>query len=518
MTIDEAFKLATEHYEAENFQQAEQICREILEKQPNNAETLYFLGIIYIQLQQSDSAIHYIQRSLQINSTNANTYLALGTAFQQKGLLDEAVSCYQKTINLDPSNADSFNLVGNIFKDKGRLDEATNCYQKALQLNPNSADIYNELGILFHLKKQYDRAIIYYKKAIQLNSKFALAYCNIAKALHQMGQIEEAIIYFKKTLMLEPNLSDAHLNMSLSFLLLGDFQQGWKEYEWRKKLTNIYNRDLPQPLWNGSDIAGLTILLHAEQGFGDTIQFIRYAPLVAQRGARVIVECMKELRALIRNVEGIDNIFTRGEQLPIFDMHCPLPSLPLIFNTNIESIPANIPYIIANNILVERWREKFDNDKSKLKIGLTWLGNPNHVNDETRSCSPKIFLPFVGLSNITFYSLQKNMSTESIENLPKGIKLVDYTSEIKDFSDTAAIIENLDLVISVDTSVAHLAGALGKPVWTLIPFVPDWRWMLNRADNPWYPTMRLLRQPSSGDWESVIAKVKDELLKLMSNN
>ncbi len=549
MNVNTAIQAALENYQAGKLHQAEHICKSILSIQPQNANILHLLGIIYYQLKEYDSAISSIEKALQLKPNDADAYFNLGNAFVDTSQLDNAITCYQKALQINPNIFEVYNNLANVFMEKGQIDnaiisyqkaiefnpnivdsydnlgtalikkkqfdEAISCYQKALQVNPNSADIYNSLGVVFHKKRQYDQAIIYYKKALQLNSKFALAYCNIAKALYQIGQIEEAVIYYKKTLILEPNLSDAHHNMALSLLLSGDFEQGWKEYEWRKKLTNIYDRDFSQPLWNGSDISGLTILLHAEQGFGDTIQFIRYAPLVAQRGARVIVECMKELRSLIRNVEGIDYILTRGEQLPKFDMHCPLPSLPLLFNTNMESIPANIPYFTANTILVQRWRGKIHNDKSKLKIGLTWLGNPNHVNDETRSCSPKIFLPFDNLANITFYSLQKRMSTEGIENLPKGIKLVDYTKEINDFSDTAAIIENLDLVISVDTSVAHLAGALGKPAWILLPFVPDWRWLLNREDSPWYPTIRLFRQPSLGDWGSIITKIKDELLKLL---
>jgi tetratricopeptide (TPR) repeat protein len=584
MTVDEALKLATKHYEAGNFQQAEHICREILEKQPNNVETLYFLGIIYIQLHQSDSAIQHIQRSLQINPANADAYLALGTAFQQKGLLDESVSCYQKTINIDPNNADPFNLLGNIFKDKGRLDDAMSCYQKALQFNPNYTDAYINLGIILHdkgqldeaiscyqkvlqinpnyadafyklgnafqEKKQFDKAMSYYQKAIQLNPTLTDAFNNLGISLKEKGQLDEAIQYwqkalqldptytnaynnlgcafkdkmcldeaviqYKKALEIDPNAAETHFNLSGIFLLNGNFHEGWREYEWRNKLKEFRHRIFKQPLWDGFDISKSTILTFIDKGlkgFGDTIQFIRYAPLVSQCGAKVIVECQKELESILKGIKGIDQVIkeTQDELLPAFDTYCPLLSLPFIFKTNLANIPNIIPYITADTLLVKQWKSRIQYDHAKFKIGLVWSGDPKHKTNIFRSCPLDILKPLAGSKDIILYSLQKG----DVEKPPQDMGIIDYTEEIRDFSDTAALIENFDLVISVDTAVAHLAGALGKPIWTLLPFAPDWRWMLNREDSPWYPTMRLFRQPAPGDWESVISKVKDELLKLL---
>lgn len=484
-----------------------------LQLNPNILDAYNNLGNAFMEKGKIDNAILSYQRAIQINPRVVDTYTNLGSALIKKGQFDEAISCYQKALQINPHVAIAHCNLGDAFQEKGQLDEAISCYQKALEINPYFDNPYNSLGTAFHKKGQYDLAISYYQKALQLNSDFTLAYCNMAKALHSKGQVDEAITYFQKALQLEPDLADAHVNMSLALLLSGDFKQGWREYEWRQKLRDFYKRDFSQPFWDGSDISGLTILIHAEQGYGDTIQFIRYAPLIAQRGAKVMVECLKELASLLKNVEGIDNIIVRDEQLPEFDVHCPLLSLPLVFNTALESIPANIPYITADMILVQKWRDKIKSDNSKLKIGLTWSGNPKHVDDQNRSCPLEIFSSFRQLNNITFYSLQKGEAAEQVKNSLEGLKFFDYTEELNDFSDTAAFIENLDLIISVDTAVAHLAGALGKPVWTLLPFVPDWRWMLNREDSLWYPTMRLFRQPTLGDWKSVIDKVAEELQK-----
>jgi hypothetical protein len=254
-------------------------------------------------------------------------------------------------------------------------------------------------------------------------------------------------------------------------------------------------------------------LLHAEQGLGDVIQFVRYIPYVAQLGTKVIIECHKELKSLLKNVEGIQQVISQGEELPSFDVHCPIASLPLIFNTIQDNIPTNIPYIYVESMSVNKWKNKLENDNSKLNIGLVWAGNPKHKNDRNRSIPLSGFLPLMKFTNITFYSLQKGTASEQSKNLPIRMKLVDLTKEINDFADTAALIENLDLVITVDTAVAHLTGALGKPVWVLLPFAPDWRWMLNREDSPWYPTIRLFRQPSLGDWDSVISRITKELQK-----
>lgn len=451
--------------------------------------------------------------SEQTDISKAADFYDQGIAFQDKGRLEEAVTCYQKAIELNKNHAGAFYNLGVAHQKMCQLDKAILSYEIAIGLNQSFVEAHFNLGIAYKEKEQIEEAVTCFQRVLQLKQDHAGAYYNLGNALVAQGHFDESLQFYQKAIEIDPDCAEAHWNIALIKLLTGNFQEGWRGYEWRWKLKDILTKpSFHKPLWDGSDIKGKTILLYAKQGFGDTIQFIRYTPLIAQRDANVIVECQKELISLLKNVEGVQHIIGHGESMPHFDIYCPLLSLPSIFDTTLESIPSQIPYISVDSGLVQKWHEKFKHDKSKQKIGLVWSGDPALKDDHSRSCSLEIFSPLAQLDDIIFYSLQKGEASEYKNNLPHKIKLIDYTEEIKDFSDTAAFIQNLDLIISVDTAVAHLAGALGKPVWALIPFVPDWRWLLNRNDSPWYPTMRLFRQPSRGDWEAVIAIIAKELL------
>jgi tetratricopeptide (TPR) repeat protein len=551
MNINKAIESAFENHKAGKLERAQYIYKKILGKYPKHFDALHMLGVTCFQLGKLDSAVMYIKKALQIsptnalayynlanvfqakrqhdeaityyqkavelNPTNAYAYYNLGNIFIEEGQRDKAVQCYQKAIDLDPKYVDAYYNLGNTFKEEGQHDKAVQCYQKAIDLDPKYVDAYCNLGNTFKEEGQHDKAVQCYQKAIDFNPNSADAYYNLGNILKDKGHLDEAISYYQKAVEIRPNFVNAHFNMSLTNLLSYNFKQGWAGYEWRWKLEGKIQHNFSQPLWDGSDIRGLTILLHAEQGFGDTIQFIRYVPLIAQQGAEVIIWCQEALASLLQNVKGIKQVFARGEQIPQFDVHCPLASLPFVFDTVLESIPAIIPYITVDSLLVRQWFNKIQRDNSKLKIGIAWSGSKTHIRDRYRSCALETFSPLTQLDNIALYSLQKGEAIKQAMNPPEDMKLIDYTEEISDFSDTAAFIENLDLVISVDTVVAHLAGALGKPVWTLLPFAPDWRWMLNREDSPWYPTMRLFRQPVPGDWNSVMKKVSEELQKLVSS-
>jgi Tfp pilus assembly protein PilF len=516
MNIDNHIRLALRYFQSGNLQQAENIFKNILKKKHNNINALYNLGVLYNQLENYDLATTYIEKLLRINPNNANAYYILGKASHALGHFDKAVDCYRKVINLNPFSALIYYNLGETLQDKGELDEAFIYYKKELDINPDYADAYNNIGIILHSKGQLDEAIRYYEKALMLNPHSENMHNNLGILYKDRGNLNKAIKYYRKALRMNPSQAVIHYGFSMTLLLDGKFEEGLKEYEWRWGTKDFlqYTRNYTKPLWDGSNISGKTILLHSEQGIGDTIQFIRYAPLIADKGANVIVDCQGELVPLLKGVEGIRQ-FVEQEKSPEFDIHCPLLSLPLLFNTKLESIPAKIPYIMVDTLLVDKWKDKIANDNAKLKIGLVWAGRPEHKNDRDRSCSLKVFLPIAELGDISLYSLQKGKAAKQAQNPPRGMKLLDYTEEIRDFSDTAALIENLDLIVSVDTSVVHLAGALGKPVWTLLPFAPDWRWLLNREDSPWYPTMRLFRQTAQGDWESVIAKVTDDILKII---
>jgi len=296
-------------------------------------------------------------------------------------------------------------------------------------------------------------------------------------------------------------------------LLQGDFKRGWQEHEWRWKCRDYPSpqRNFAQPLWDGSALERRTLLLHTEQGLGDAIQFIRYLPLVAQRGGKIIIECQAELRRLFQTMLEKCPIVVRGDPLPAFDLHCPLLSLPLIFGTTLENIPQTVPYLHADAQDVKKWRERLDEHSPHLKMGLVWAGSPTNKNDRSRSIKLQSLAPLGQVPGVRLLSLQKGAAAAEAKTPPMGMELVDYTQELTDFADTAALIANLDLLISVDTAVVHLAGAMGKLVWTLLPFSPDWRWLLERENSPWYPTMRLFRQQVIGDWDNVITRVASAL-------
>jgi Flp pilus assembly protein TadD len=514
MNIHNQTQSALKYYQSGDLQQAEYIFRKILEKKHNHIDALHNLGALYAQQGHYDLAITYIEKAIRISPHNADAYFILGKSFHAKGDLDQAITCYRKVIKLNRFFLLAAYNLGEALQDKGEVEEALVCYRNELEINPNHADSCNNIGIILHAQGKYDESIQHYQKALTMSPRSENVWNNLAIALKDCGALDKAIHCYRTALQLNPSQPIIHYGLSMTLLLAGYFEEGWREYKWRWKTRDFerYARNFTRPLWEGTDIPGLTILLHDEQGFGDTIQFVRYAPLIARKGVKVIVECQRELVGLLQSVEGIHQVIGREEKLPAFDRYCPLAGLPLLFGTTLESIPAKVPYIEGDSLSVQKWRNKVQDDKSKIKAGLVWAGRPEHKNDRNRSCCLEIFYPLAELSGISFYSLQKGCAAEEAKKPPEGMKLIDYTEDIHNFSDTAAFIMNLDLVISVDTSVVHLAGALGKPVWTLLPYAPDWRWLLNREDSPWYPTMRLFRQPSPGDWDSVILKVKNELL------
>jgi len=532
-----------------DFDKAEVICRKILKKKTDSADALHLLGLIYSQRGQLELAIDTINNALKFDKKFPEAYNNLGNICQETKRLDEAIACYHKALRLDPRSAETYYNLGVCLQDKRQLDEAIDCYHKALHYNLNSFGLFNNLGLALYDKGMFDDAIVYYQNAIRLNPSFAEAYYNLGKvyqdkeqldvaisyyqkalqcnpeyadvwnnlglAFKEKGQIDEAMQCFDKALQISPEFASAHWNSALAFLLTSNFMRGWEEYEWRWELEDFHLHPFPQPRWDGYDLRGRTIFLHAEQGFGDTIQFIRYVPLVAEMGAKTIVQTQEALISLARNIPGINQVVSSEVPVPLFDVHCPLLSLPCVFRTTMETIPSAVPYITADARLAERWKKRMHSDIEEIKLGLVWAGKPTHKRDRYRSCSLSVYAPLAEIKDISFYSLQKGERAQDGQYPPPGMKLIDWSDELHDFSDTAALIANLDLILSVDTSVAHLAGAMGKPVWTLLPFMPDWRWMLDREDSPWYPTMRLFRQPAPGDWESVMERVSEELTKVV---
>ena len=514
MDIDRALQSALNNYRTGDLQHAAEGYLEILRDHPDNTDALFMLGLMSAQTRNLDLAAEYFLETIKTASSHIGAYYNLGNVYRDKGRINDAFRCYQRVIQLNPMHAEAYINLGVIHRTQGRFHEEIQCYQKAIQINPSSAEAFFNLGHVFFDKGQFDKALACYEKVVLLQPSFVHAYMNLGLILRIRGRHEEALSCYQKAIQLNPDDAAAHWNLSNVLLLLGKYAEGWSEFEWFRKTEDCIKRqrNFTQPVWNGSDIQNRTILLHAEEGFGDTLQFIRYASLVADRGANVIIECQKELVSLVKNIEGIKDVVPDGGPLSAFDIHCPLMSLPGIFHTTLEDIPARMPYLTADPSSVEKWGRRLQHDGSPLKIGLIWSGGGLPLK---KSASLDMFSPLGKLKDVTFYSLQKGPPAEQAKNSPEGMIFVDYTDELHDFSDTAAFIENLDLVISVDTAVAHLSGALGKPVWTLLPFVPDWRWLLDREDSPWYPSMKLFRQPSLEDWKSVIDKVLDNLRRLI---
>ena len=486
---------------------------------PRNAELHNNLGAALQELGKFDEAILSCRQAITLNPEFAKAHNNLGTALKKQHKLKDAMKSFNRAIELKPDYAEAYYNLGSALHTSGRFDEAIDAYKEAITIKPDYAKAHYNLGNTLKEQENLDEAVTSYKQAITIKPDYVMAYNNLGTILQEQGKIDEAAECYSRAIRLKPDYADAHLNKALTSLLNGNFKSGWQEYEWRLRTKNYALRNFNHPMWDGKPLNEKSILIHTEQGFGDTIQFIRYLPMVQAQGGRVIFECLPDLICLLKNSNGFDNIIEKkssGKLSEQFDVHVPLLSLPGLFGTTVGSIPSDIPYIAADPRLIDQWRIRLDDDH-KCKIGIVWAGNPNHKKDHSRSCSLSDFATLAGIPELSIYSLQKGPASVEVNKWPGGEEIIKLDSEIHDFADTAAIIANLDLVISVDTVVAHLAGAMGKPVWTLLPFVPDWRWLLNRTDSPWYPSMRLFRQTRANDWSGMFKRLKQTLLQEVGN-
>lgn len=423
-------------------------------------------------------------------------------------------SC-DRTIALQPDYAEAHSNRGNTLKELKRFSEALASCDRALALRPDFATAELNRANVLHELKLFEEALAGYDRASGLRPDYVEALTNRGVTLHDLKRFDEALGSYDRAIAVQPDYAEAHYREAFCRLLIGDFQRGWPKQEWRWKSNQLSDvkRSFSQPLWLGSsDIAGQTILLHAEQGFGDTIQFCRYAPLVAERAGRVILEVQSALHALMCDLPGIAQIVSRGEKLPEFDVHCPLLSLPLALGT----IPSKTPYLRPSHSAALSWNERLGS-AARPRIGLAWSGSPTHKNDHNRSIAlGSLLLSLAGI-DATLVSLQRDVRTVDAAVLHRRTDILHFGDELKNFSDTAALISNLDLVISVDTGVAHLAGALAKPVWVLLPFIPDWRWRLDCEDSQWYPTARLFRQDATRTWDGAIERIQVALRDYAQN-
>jgi hypothetical protein len=448
-------------------------------------------------------------------------------------MADESAADFRRAIELQPKMFNALRSLGIYLYQRDRLDEATEYFRRALEVEPKAGLIHSGLAMAYIRMGKYQEGIRECRLAIEAQPDLLDPRANLGVALRDIGEYDQSLAAYEDALKLNRDCDTIRANRALIYLVRGQFEQGLPDYDDRWKIAEFsrYGRDYKAPRWEGADLNGKTIILWHEQGTGDTIHFARYARILADKGASVIMEVQKSLVGLLKSVEGVKLVITKQDALPPVDFHAPLMSLPGILKTTVQTIPSDVPYISADPGLLDGWRQRLlaaeaagprptAGERSGIRVGIVWRGTPGHRLDRDRSVELRQFAPLAQApaAEVRFVSLQvldtqvpgSNLSIREREHPP--FPMIDLTAGIRDFSDTAALIANLDLVISVDTAVVHLAGAMARPVWTLLPYVPDWRWLLDRQDTPWYPTMRLFRQPQYGNWSAVLERVGGELV------
>ncbi|HEY8751646.1 MAG TPA: tetratricopeptide repeat-containing glycosyltransferase family protein [Tepidisphaeraceae bacterium] len=544
MSIEQAFGVAVQHQQQGRPAEAENLYRQIIAQQPNHADSHYMLAALGYQIGRSAEALPLARRAVELNPGNADFQILTGVLLATIGNLPEAVESFRQAVALRPEDASALNNLANALRETGRFEEAVNAYQQAILLQPDFAEAYANMSSPLLELGRADEAIDACRKAITMRPGYAGAYSDLGNAMKEKGLFEEAAQAYRQAIAFQPNNPDASYNlgtlhrdkgeldqaisayrqaialrpgyplarwnMGLTLLMKGD-PAGWDGHEARWELSGKRpDRNFTKPMWDGSALSGRSILLHAEQGFGDTIQFVRYAKMVHARGGRVSLLCPPQLQKLLVGQLNLEEVVSDEPSVPEFDVHYPLMSLPRILGEP-HQIPAEVPYISPDAVLVEQWRRRLANQPIGMKVGLVWSGRPGSARYNRRALMLEQLAPLANVGDVQFYNLQKGEGAAQSKSPPSDMHLVDWSEELNDFADTAAFIQNLDLVIGVDTAVAHLAGAMGKPVWLLLSFSPEWRWMLNRSDSPWYPTMRLFRQPKFADWQSAIDQMAHAL-------
>jgi len=535
----------------EKFLEAEKLYNTAIQFNSGSSELYNNLAGIYFRLNKWDKAIINYKNALKYDSANCESYFNLGNCFSKMKSYDSAIENYEKAIQLKPDHSGALNNLALVHTKLNNIEAAINLYHRIISLNSKNAEAYFNLGFIMQETGKTDKAISNYKKALELDRDLKSAYVNIGKIFLQKGdtetakkyflnsiedetsrvfaftnlgvgsledlKINEAISFFDIAITSKSDLVEAHYNKAHALLLKGDYKNGWEEYEWRKQRVEFIKPKLTKPELNDQDIKDKRILVYAEQGLGDTIQFVRYLKLLKEKGCYVIFLSGSSLAVLFQNLEWIDELIVCNnlDELNVqYDYQIALLSLPHYFQTNGENIPSPEKYLISNFENDKIW-SGFFKSTNNLKVGIVWAGNPENNRDKIRSVSLADFIPILSIKGIDFYSLQMGKAAVQLNDFYYPIVRLDQ--QIKNFADTASIINNLDLVISVDTSVVHLSGALGKPVWNLITYLPDWRWLLDRSETPWYSSMKLYRQQSRGNWKSVIDEVAYDLQTMVKS-
>jgi tetratricopeptide (TPR) repeat protein len=480
---------------------------------PNLADTYANRAAILRNLGRPEEALASCDEAIRLAPDAAEAHNNRGSTLHDLGRFQEALSSFDRAIALKQDLLQAHTNRGSVLRDLGRLDDALACCDAVIAVQPNLANGHNSRGNALRDLGRFAEALTSYDAAIALEPALAVAHANRGSVMSDLGHFEDALASYEKAIALNPEFTETYKNQSMCYLAMGDYERGWETYEWRWHVRGAEPKhNLPGHPWLGDvPIAGKTILVHGEQGLGDSLQFCRYVPLLAA-DASVVLDVSRPLVRLLSGLKGVTRVVASGQPLPRFDAWIPMMSLPLVFATTIETIPAQIPYLHADQARSATWKQRFAALPGR-KVGLVWAGSPRSENprapnaDRRRSITLQHFAPLAAIPGLCLISLQKGGAAAQARTPPTGMTVHDWTGELDDFADTAALIEALDLVISVDTSVVHLAGALGKPVWVLNRYDRCWRWLRGRMDSPWYPTARLFTQASSGDWSSVIRDV-----------
>jgi tetratricopeptide (TPR) repeat protein len=487
--------------------------RRLVELRPQSARAHTDLALTEERAGNLRAAADSYRRALGLAPGSPEAYGKLAIVLRQLDALPEALRLCNDAVALDPARFETYNTLAIVLTDMNNLGAASQAFRRSVALKPDSALTAVDLGYFFVKCGDIPAAADSYRCAIKLDPNLYVAHLRLGTALTQLGDRAGAWECYQRARGLSPGSSEVVTYMGLLHLSEGNLARGWSEYEQRESARRARSR-FSQPQWKGEPLEGARIFLHAEQGLGDALQCVRYVPLVASRGGEVVLGVQKRLHRLLAGTAGAGQVIRDGERPLEFSWHCPLLSLPLAFATDLSTIPATIPYVIPDPARVEAWGQRLRGNS--LRVGLAWGGNPNYAHDLWRSIPLEQLAPLTHLEGTTFYSLQMGPPAAQVKQLGPRAHIIDLQDEQEDFADTAAIVANLDLVISIDTSVAHLAGAMGKPVWLLLNNSPDWRWLLDREDSPWYPTARLFRQSALGNWQEVITRVERELRELIA--
>lgn len=491
----------------------------VLAARPRHPDALHLSALVRHQQGDQQAARRLAEAAIAAAPMVAAYRVSLVAILLALGAKADALAAAAEAVDLAPQQTEPRLALGNAHLARGDVEAAIAAYEAALAVHADSAEALNNLGSALHRAGRLEEAERALARAIVLRPDHAGQLANRGLVLKDQGRFDEAMAHYDRALASDLGHATARANRATLLLQQGRFEEGWREYEWRWRAPGFTTRPrtFQAPAWDGAAPAGRTLLLHAEQGLGSAIQFIRYAPIVADRGARVIVECQPPLlrlfrRSLVEEGGSVAEVVARGTPPPPFDAQAPLMSLPHLCGTTLASVPASVPYLAADPAAVADWRRRLPALPSTgdIRVGLAWAGNPAHLNDRNRSLPPAeaaaLLRPLLATPGTRFVSLQVGDASATAAALAAA-GLMDRTADIRDFDDTAALIAALDLVISVDTAVGHLAGALARPVWMMVPTIPEWRWLIDRDDSPWYPSLRLFRQPQPGDWAGVLANV-----------